>query len=218
MAGVLAFYQQVSSVREDFGDQLRSVRVASAHRAVMDRITEELRSAVVHPFLQMGMEGGQTELRWAMAAVPGAPAWAMVNATDKPVTPEQDIRMVGFRIRQYEDEYGNWVIEGLERLEQKVLTAQVVEEGEQIRSTLLAPQYKFVSFRFWDAAGQQWVTGWSGRELPAAVEILLGKEPLPEETQVEDYPYETERRVVYLPGVKRAASAGNIVRGMGGGE
>jgi hypothetical protein len=218
MAAVLGFYQHVSSVREDFDGQLREVRMASTHRSAMDRMTEELRSAVSHPSLPLVLEGGQTELRWAKAAVPGAAVWATVNVTDAPVTPEQDVRMVGYRVRQYEDEYGNWIIEGLERLEQRVLTAQVVEEGEQIRSALLAPQYKFIAFRYWDSGGQQWVTGWSGREMPAAVEISLGREPLPEQAQVDEYPYETVRRVVYLPGVRRAAPSGNIVRGLGGGR
>jgi len=216
-AAVLGFYQQVSAVRADFDGQLREVQVAAAHRAVMDRMTEELRSAVAYPSV-MGLHGGQTELRWVVAAVPGPAAWAVRKITDEPVPPEQDLRMVGFRIRQYENDAGDWIVEGLERLEQRLLTARVTEEGEQIRSTLMAPQFKFLALRYWDAGGGQWVTSWSSGGLPAAVEISLGREPLPENTVPEEYPYPTVRRVVCVPGASRAPQGGTVIRGLGGGR
>jgi hypothetical protein len=184
----------------------------------MDRLTDELRSSMVFPFLQLGLTGQAMEVQFVTAGVPGASAWAVTNITDQPSEKESDLRIVGYRLRVEEDANGQEVIRGLERTEQRTLAAEVVEEGDEIQSTLIAPQFKFISFRYWNNQAGQWVTAWGGGggSLPMAVEIVLGAEPLPEDLVPEDYPYATFRRVVYVPGGSQPNGGAVIIRGLGG--
>ena len=215
MGAALGFYRHVVDVRQQFTGQLARTQRTAARRMVMDRITGELRSAMVYPFLGLGMSGQAMEMRFVTAAVPHQTAWAAEGITDAPVEPEQDLRIVGYRLRYVEDEEGFEVIEGLERSVQKTLTAQVVEEGQEVRFALMAPQIKFVRFGYWDNEAGEWLPDWEGGDLPMAVEIALGAEPLPEDMEPEEYPYETFRRVVYVPGGSRAFGGTTIIRGLG---
>jgi len=217
MVAALAFYRHVVDVREDFSSQLGSVQTTSARRRVMDKITEELRTAIANPFLQMGLSGQAMEMRFITASLPSMAAWATPETTGEPAPPEQDLRMVGYRLRYVEDENGEEVVEGLARTEQRVITAQVAEEGEEIRSALVAPEFKFVSFAYWDNEGGEWLETWEENDLPLAVEISLGREPLPEDLEPIEYPYPTFRRTIYVPGGMRAFGGTTIIRGLGGG-
>ena len=219
MLAAMGFYQQVVDVREDFGRQLGAVQATAARRLVMDRITREFRSAISYSFLQVGLSGEPMEIRFMTTALPGPAAWAVEDMTEDPIPPEHDIRMVGYSLRYGEDEDGFEIIEGLQRSEQKIISSQEAEEGEEIRSTLIAPEFKFISFRFWDAEAQEWMETWESGGLPVAVEVVLGLDPLPEDLLPEEYPYETFRRVIYLPGAEQSGSgAETIIRGMGGGR
>lgn len=200
MMGAISFYRHVLDVREQLTGEFRQAQRTSVRRATMDRLTDELRSSMVFPFLQLGMSGQAMEVQFVTAGVPGAGAWAVTNITDQPIEKESDLRIVGYRLRIVEDPNGQERIEGLERTEQKTLAAEVVQEGEQIQGTLIAPQFKFVAFRYWDSQSSQWVENWSGGDLPMAVEIVLGAEPLPEDLPPAEYPYATFRRIVYVPG------------------
>jgi hypothetical protein len=216
MAAALAFYQHVVKARDNFTNQLRTAQATAAQRRVMDRITDDLRSALVFRFLQMGLSGQPMQMSFTTAALPGPGVWATQDMTDRPIPPQHDIRIVGYRLRISENEDGEEVVEGLERTIQQVLTAPVVEEGQEIQAALIAPQFKFVAFYYWDRQASEWVNSWEGGNLPPAVEIVLGIEPLPETLEPEDYPYETYRRMVYLPGVAPAASGNVVIRGLGG--
>ncbi len=218
MAAVLAFYQHVVDVREDFTGQLSAVQATAARRRVMDRITDELRGAIVFSFLNMGLSGGPTQMRFTTAVLPGRSVWVTEEDSllGEPPAPQHDIRQVGYRLRMVEDEYGEEVVVGLERTVQEVLTAEVAEEGEQIRAGLIAPQFKFVSFRYWDNQAGEWLESWEGGDLPLAVEVSLGAQPLPEEMEPADYPFETVRRIVYVPGGLKAFGGSTIIRGLRG--
>jgi len=217
MGVALAFYQYVVDVREDFSSQLGTVQITNARRRVMDRMTDELRNAVTNPFLQMGLSGQATELRLITTVLPSTSVWSTRNITDEPVAPEQDLRIVGYRLRYGENEDGEEIIEGLERTEQRIITAQVAEEGEEIRGALIGPEFLFVGLAYWDNEAGEWLDTWEGGDLPLAVEIRLGTEPLPEDMEPVDYPYPTYRRVVYVPGGIRAFGGNTIIRGLGGG-
>lgn len=218
MGMALGFYRQVVDVRRDFSGQLSTVQATASRRMVMDRITDELRTAIVYPFLQIGLSGQAMEMQFMTAALPGPAAWATEDITDDPVPPEHDIQLVGYRLRIGEDEDGLEVVEGLERTVQKIVSAQVAEEGEEIQGCLVAPQYKFVSFRYWDNEAGEWLDTWEGDDLPLAVEILLGAQPLPEDLEPQDYPYPTFRRVVYVPGGNRSFGGTTIIRGLNSGR
>jgi hypothetical protein len=155
-------------------------------------------------------------MRLATTALPGAVVWAVQRTTEGPAAPaERDVQIVGYRLRITEDEQGQPVIEGIERTYQKTLTARTAEEGKEILATLLAPQFKFLRLRYWDASAGVWSEGWGGGDLPAAVEIVLGIQPLPEGVEPLQYPYETFRRVVYVPAGAKAPGGSTIVRGLG---
>jgi len=216
MTAALSFYQHVADVRADFGGQLKAVRLTAARRAVMDRITDELRGAMVYQFLQFGLAGGPDNVQFMTAAVPGPSVWAVENILDEPARPEHDVQIVGYRLRIVEDANGDEVIAGLARIHQNIVAAETAEEGEGILSSLIAPQFKFVSFRYWDAEVGEWIDSWDSGELPLAVEVVLGVEPLPEDLEPIDYPFETFRRVVHVPGGAQASGRTTIIRGLGG--
>ena len=218
MSAALAFYQQVVDTRADFADELGSIQATGVRRAVMDRITDELRTAIKYPFLEIGLSGQAMEMRFMTVALPGPAVWAAGDITDEPIPPEHDIRWVGYRLRVSEDEDGMEFVEGLERTEQKVVSAEAAEEGEEIIGSLIAPQFKFVAFRYWDNAGGEWMESWEGGTLPLAVEILLGAEELPEDIEPQEYPYPTFRRVVYVPGGRRPFGGTTIIRGLNEGR
>jgi hypothetical protein len=122
--------------------------------------------------------------------------------------------------------------------------AEAVEGDEEIApaGTLLTPRVKMVYFRYHD--GYEWLDHWPPTEedradaeasggaeadqaareqrraidLPLAVEVTLGAEPLPAGMTVDEYrlTYRSFRRVVHVPAGARPLS-GAILRGMGAG-
>jgi hypothetical protein len=64
----------------------------------------------------------------------------------------------------------------------------------------LAEMVRFAHFRYWD--GTAWLEAWDSPDLPPAVEVSLGFDPLPEGDLPEAYPYEVFRRVIALPGCR----------------
>jgi len=212
----LAFYQQIISTRQSFTDQLGAVEVTAGRRALMERMTGELRSAIVYPFLQMRLTGGASGMQFMVAALPGQSVWATDDISDLPAAPQQDMRIVGYRLRQSEDpDTGLPTIEGIERTEQTVIAAATIEEGVDVTSTLIGPTFKFLSLRYWDNQSGQWLTSWDGGDAPMAVEITIGIEPLPEGVEPVDYPFEAFRRVVYVPAGKTPQGGTTIMRGLG---
>ena len=209
LVAMLTFYRQAVDVRAAV---LKEVELVAAERAVMDMVTEELRGAFVFQFLGQGMDGSATEMRFASVTLPGGGVWLVQGVTEtEGLPPERDLQIVGYRLRYSEDETGEPVVDGLERTCQKSLTPREAEEGDQIQASLLTPLIRFIRFGFWD--GSAWVEGWSGGDLPQAVEVVLGTEPLPEGVEPLEYPYSTFRRVVYVPAAAQAAR-GTVVRGL----
>ncbi|RPI64381.1 MAG: hypothetical protein EHM48_00930 [Planctomycetaceae bacterium] len=217
---VLVFYRQTSNIRASvIGD----ARVVSSQRLVMQRLTDELRGAMIYPFMSMGLQGRNDpitgdRMQFFTASLPGASAWAVRTATEDAVPLEADQQIVSYRLRIPRDEQGqplrddngNIIVEGLERTCQKVLSS-TAQEGQEITVTLLTPHIKFMMLRYWD--GSSWVGSWSSADLPLAVEITLGEKPLTADEAPEEYSHEFARRVVYLPGGTKAMN-GTIIRGL----
>ncbi|MBM4017169.1 MAG: hypothetical protein FJ288_02395 [Planctomycetes bacterium] len=208
MAAMLTFYQQATQVRASLSLEAEKI---GAERAIMNLITDELRSAMAPREMGMGLEGGLGGLRVPTTCLPGAAAWIVTAATETPPPAERDVQIVGYRPRIIEDEQGQPVIVGIERTCQKNITARVAEEGREIQTLLLSPHFKFIRFRYWD--GNAWIESWGGGDLPGAVEIVLGEQPLPENVEPMDYPYPIFRRVVFVPAGART-TAGTVVRGL----
>ena len=211
VAAMLTFYQQAVQVRASLSHEIDKT---SAERAVMNLLTSELRCARPCREISMGMEGAPDQVRMVTTCLPGATAWIVTTVTETPPPAERDIQIIGWRLRIVEDEDGQPVIMGIERTCQKNITARVAEEGKEIQTLLVSPRLKFIRFRYWD--GNAWQESWSGGDLPGAVEIVLGEQPLPDGVEPVDYPYPIFRRVVYVPGGAKA-TGGTIVRGLGDG-
>jgi prepilin-type N-terminal cleavage/methylation domain-containing protein len=204
MAAMLTFYKQAADVR---AAALDDVRLMSAERAVMDLATQELRSAFVYRFLGFGLEGSASEMRLVTVTFPSGGMWIAQKMTDVDKLPrEAGMQIVGYRLRYSEDEEGRPVVDGLERTCQRTPTARISEQGKEIEAALLAPDIKFLRLRYWD--GSAWVEAWGGGGLPQAVEIVLGREPLPTNVEPSQYPYPTFRRVVALPAAPRSSPGG----------
>lgn len=188
----------------------------------MERLTDELRGAMVCPFLQWDLQGHADQVRLVTATLPGPAVWAPPDITQTPLPPEQDLQFVGYRLRVLKDDDGNVVtddqgqpiIVGLERTCQKQFS-QTATEGKEIAVAFLTPFVKFLYFRYWD--GANWAESWSGNDLPLAVEITLGAEPLLGGLTPDQYPFDVQRRLVYIPGGKKALAGTALLRGLGAG-
>lgn len=218
VGGLFAFYIYAADVRKAVAEQTELI---SAERNIMDHATDELRAAMVYTFLRVGMEGTSDQVKFVSAAVPGASVWTVPEGMQTPPPPEQDLRMITYRLRIDED--GNAV--GLERICQRNMapesgTPQGLEVG------LLSDRLRFVHFRYFD--GTSWQASWRDQGtsdsggmqtslLPMAVEINLGTDPLEQGESPDDYiaAHKVFRRVVYLPVGSRPLT-GAIISGPGG--
>jgi type II secretory pathway component PulJ len=192
---------------------VKRIEFVTAERGVMDHLTNELRSAMVYPFLNIGMTSDGNTMSFISSCLPGPGAWAMPKVDEMPPPPEQDMQMMTYRLR-VDEETGEAT--GLERACQKILSSESATAG--IETQLVSSQIRFIKFRFFD--GEIWRDAWRDSEqqedgdtpaalLPVAVEIILGGEPVPSGTTVDDYMKTSTfcRRVVFVPS-GGAASAG----------
>lgn len=219
MGAALAFYRHVLDVRVAAN---REVEVATAHRMLMERITEELRTAALAPTWGLGVRGLGDRLTLVTATTPAGWIWAAREADEGPAPVDQDLKVVIYRLRVVETEEGEMVVVGIERGLQRLLAPRVEESEESSEEeggaakgqsfALVAPSIKFLRFRYYD--GGVWVDSWSDATMPVAVEIILGVEPLPEETLAEEYPFPMMRRTVFLP---RASVGSRAAAGAAGG-
>jgi type II secretion system protein J len=210
MGGTYAFYTDVLGARDRV---VQTAERINAVRSVMSRLTDELDSAKLYPFVNIGLSGQTDRMEFMTVVLPGRAAWALRGLTEEPIPAEHDLQLVGYRLRTTEDDSGEVLVEGLERTCQRRLTATEVEEGQEIELSLMTPHVRFLSLQYWD--GSAWTSTWSADSLPPAVRITLGFQPLPEGIEPEEYPYDTFARTVFLPSAV-AETGGTIVRGLGG--
>jgi hypothetical protein len=212
LVALLLFYRETTTVRDAIGEQ---VEIVGSERSVMDHMTSELRCSIPNPLAGAAFQGSNTGMRFSTTVLPEADAWAVPSALDSQSGPSgSDREIVGYQVRVSEDEDGNPVVEGLERTSQR-LVAAVTVEGVDTESQLVAPKIQFLHLAYWDGAA--WVESWSGSGLPAAVEIVMGLQPLPTGVEPADYPYTFFRRVVAVPAGARPAASGTVILGMDGG-
>ena len=211
LATVLAFYRNAAAAYDRIIAQARFV---ASERAIMDRMTNDLRTGLIYQLFQSGMQGQSDQLQLMTASLPGATVWVERSGTEDPLPPEQDLQKVVYRLRVVEDEQGNPVIVGLERTCQKILSARVVEEGQNVAVVLLSDGIKFLNFRYYN--GTEWLTSWGGSSLPQGVEITLGTQPLPPDVDPADYPFEKYQRVVSIPGAAQTSKSGAASQPGGG--
>jgi len=209
LVAMFGFYRHTIRVKTVVTTEVERV---SAVRAVMQMLTRELRSAFVVRFLGQGLDGAVGRIRVASVTVPSGAVWIEQGVTEtSPLPPQHDVQIVGYRLRYVETEEGDLVVVGLQRSCQTVLTARETEEGKEIDVALVTPHVRFLRLRYW--GGAAWDESWQGNDLPSAVEIVLGFDPLPEDVEPADYPYTTYRRVVAIPAADRGQE-GTVIRGL----
>ena len=195
IAGALGFYNYALDVRRRLETEIQLVE---SQRRVMELLTDELRRSIGIRFLQLDVKGELQEVSFPCATLSNyADTWEPPEFTENQVPPRYDVPVIGYRLRVVEDEEsGEPSIEGLERTVQRIPFAMDPNQ-EDVETRLLSEHVRFVTFRYWGRGG--WRERWSARgNSPQAVEITLGEQPLPDQTEPADYPYPVLRRIVYV--------------------
>jgi hypothetical protein len=200
MGAMFGLYWRSLEVRKQTNAVLDKI---AAQRLVLDRISNELQTAMVYPFLQFGLAGEAGTAEWITCRLPGPGAWMAADVMESPRVPESDIQIIGYRLREGEDEDGEMSILGLERTVQTVLAPEIVEEAEDedsaaVQVQFLTPHVKLIRFEYYD--GEYWESAWTSSELPVAVKITIGDKPHDSGQSLDDYTGETMQRIVYVPG------------------
>lgn len=212
----LVFYSQTASLRGQLIDETERL---SALRLVLERLVSDLNSAVEQP--QVGFTGSTDSMEFVVAR-----ATDLTGAGARSMVPTTDLRRVAYYLTAAA-EGTNFVVTGLDRTEESLVTkpagpksggatvdpaASASEGGSRLpppgvgvdstnavasAAEPLAESIRFARFRYWD--GTAWLEAWDSPGLPAAVEISLGLDPLPELELPDAYPAEVFRRVVILP-------------------
>jgi len=216
---VLHFYQQAADLRTQLIQE--SERIASV-RLLMDHLTGELRAASALSSSRIAFAGDATSVRFITAGLPARSAWN-VGPAGRFVTPQTDLKLVSYTLGR-SVERSNLVVSGLVRTEQptvdvrpraaSVRTNEVAGEPEATPAPAprgpepVTDAIRFVRFRYW--SGEDWKESWSAVELPKAVEVSFGGEPLPDNTAPDDYAFDLYRRVIYLPGSEASGGLSTI--------
>ena len=198
-AGIYAFYGYTLGSREQIDTESQSI---FAQRRIMDLLAGEIQSTRTY------MKGAGDTVSFMRTAVPGKAVFETQNITDapsiasdktgpSPFDPQYDIQLISYRLNHYDDENGVEQIGGLERTCLRTVKAKVAEEGSNVEVTFLTEHVKFIRLQYWD--GSEWQDSSLGTNLPQAIRISLGTEPLAEDTAAEDYHFETVSRIVTIP-------------------
>lgn len=225
---VLYFYQQSAELRVQLIQESERV---SAVRLLMNRITGELRGASTLSSSRIAFAGDATSVRFITTTVPLCRVWN-AGPSGRVGTPETDLKMVSYSLGSSR-EGSNVVVTGLIRTEQPTVetrqpsptsstnrvaaelaeTDEAKAEADPTLDETRSPEpvtdaIRHLLFRYWD--GTSWKDSWSGVDLPQAVEVTFGAEPMPEKTEVEDYPFDLYRRVIYLPGYEATGGLSDV--------
>ncbi len=208
----MLFYRQAADLRRQI--LLESER-CSTIRLLLDRMTADLRSAVAgagsgREFL--GDTGSLSFVRGALGSavsVPGRPMRMPASGGRMRVTYATVASMSGTNVSVRGFDWREDPLEARRVAPVRPAAATnlsyiALGAGLDPTNSVTAPEpepvtelVRYAHFRYWDGAG--WRDGWTNSSPPAGVEIVLGADPLPEDANAGEYPYEQFRRVVFLP-------------------
>lgn len=199
---VLYFYQQAAELRTEL---LVAAERSSAARLLMDRLTAELRTARAHTFYEVPMVGDSSYLQFITTDLPSPTAWTG-ERLGRITRPESDLKLVSYGTEVSREDTN---VIGLARAEEPLVELRTAPASEAVlpdidattnkaNTILITDAFRYIRFRYYD--GYNWLESWSDTFLPKGVEVTLGSEPMPPEVELEEYPYEVFRRVIYLPG------------------
>ncbi len=220
---VLYFYRQASRLRADL---LRQTEQVTSARLLMQRLTAELRAATIDEVTLDSLTGESNSIEFVTTVLPGPSAWGRGDL-GRVLSPQADLHLVSYSLAS--DGTGTNFI-GLNRSDEPLvewgagtnsdlfagssstdLSGTDTNEEDfffwdepaaPALNTMLSPDFQYLQFRYWD--GSAWLDSWYNVDLPLAVEVTLGIEPPPEEseatgTEIAKADYELFRRVIFLP-------------------
>lgn len=214
MTVLLYFYHRAAQVRQA---TLEEAEFLSTTRMFLDQLSSELRTARIVGDQFIGLEGTSNSLSFVCTSVPQMARWITSTNESINLPPATDLKRVTYRLLGGTNSFE---LRGLDRKEELLLGAafstgtnatEFVELPETnltestdasatnlvVRRPPLTDKIQHLQFRYWE--GTNWVESWSALSLPAGIEVMVGKDPAPEESSAEPYPFEIFRRVIYLP-------------------
>ena len=222
MVVLLYFYQRAAQVRQA---ALQQAEFLSTTRMFLEQLSSELRAARTVEDQFIGLEGSSNSITFVATSIPQMGRW--ISNTNEMVIlpPATDLKRISYKLLGGTNLL---VKKGLDRTEELLLgsaftsgtnATEFVEAGEtnltvdaylsatndmkQARLPL-TDKIQLLQFRFW--AGTNWIESWSGMDLPAGIEVMVGSDPMPADA-AEGYPFEVFRRVIFLPNSQHRENA-----------
>ena len=201
---VLFFYRQSETLRTALLDE--TSRIAAA-RLIMERLSVELSEARRCEAFQQGLSGGADNLRFVRLDFPVMSSWTNTNQTSFVSAPAPTpFRLVSYSLVQSTNgSAGSGLVRSEEVLSRRTTPVLFTNEDDTLlgggntapTNGFAIGQLQFLRFRYYD--GTNWLEAWSAPGLPVGIDVSLGVEPLPPELTADEYPFETYRRIIYLP-------------------
>lgn len=189
--GLMVLYQQAVDGRARV---VRHAEKASNIRTFMDQMTREIRTSRTDPGRGLALRGSESSIEFLTTALPLAYMWTISELDGVPAG--ADARLVGYRLDMIAYADGSSDV-GLVRSERMLAaTGNTAFTASQFAQPV-SEYVRFLRFRYWD--GANWITNWTSGNLPGGIEVTVGFEYLPEDTDPADYPYFTYKRVISLP-------------------
>ena len=195
--GVLSFYRTTAEVRDQA--QHEATRI-SAVRLVMQRLNTELQT------IQANFNGDSNSLEFVRTTLPRTDEWTG-GELGRVRQANTDLSKVKYRgpatngVAIFRDEQP-FVTE--RESEEAIQNLELIDEEQGKLPPVLSHEIRHVRFRY--RSGQDWLDAWSSNKPPAAIEITLGNEKLPDDVEFTDYPFEIFRRVIHIPSAQEFVS------------
>jgi len=196
---VLSFYRGTAQVRDQ---AQRAVSRLSAVRLVMQRLDTELQT------LHSAFRGDSNSLEFVRTTLPRTDEWDG-GELGRVRRANSDLLKVRYRgpatngVALFRDEQP---FVTPRESEEAAANLELIEAEQGRLPPVLSREIRYVRFRY--RSGADWLENWSSNRPPAAIEVNLGNEPLPEDADFADYPHELFRRVIHIPAAAPGA-AGN---------
>lgn len=214
MTVLLYFYHRAAQVRQA---ALQEAEFLSTTRMFLEQLSSELRTARIVDDQFIGFNGTSNSITFVCTSVPQMARWIASTNESVALPPATDLKRVSYRLLGGTN---TLEVRGLDRTEELLLgsaftsgtnatefldvtetnlteSADASATNLVVRRLPLTDKIQHLQFRYWE--GTNWIDTWSGFDLPAGVEVTVGKDPMPDDAAAEGYPFELFRRVIYLP-------------------
>ena len=198
---VLSFYRSTAEVRDK---ATREVSRISASRLVMQRLTTELQTIQWNLTAGMPLTGDSNSLEFVRTTLPRTDEWTG-GELGRARQANTDLLKVSYRgpatngVAMFRDEQP---FVTARESEEAISNLELIDEEQGKLPPVLSHEIRYVRFRY--RFGQDWLDVWSSNTPPAAVEVTLGNEKLPDDIEFADYPFEIFRRVIHVPAAAAA--------------